>query len=109
SFDPHEITGAETRALFIERLNGLPIDLLADHPNAVASLGKTGFKTFGDLAIQLKEKSSAGFRKRLGADFTEMLGELYSLECSIGQGALFEKPRDNYQPDEWFEKAIQFE
>lgn len=109
SFVNHAISGGETRSMFIERLNALPTDLLADYPKALESLDKTGFRYFADLARQMQGKSSASFRKRLGSDFTDLLDDIYGNDRNIFQAALFEKPRDNYRPDEWFEETIEFE
>src|SRR5690606_31639296 len=66
SFKSYEITGNETKALFIKRLNSLPVSLFFDYPKAVEALAKTGFKTFGDLASQIEGKSISSFKKRLG-------------------------------------------
>lgn len=109
SFDHHDITGDETKPLFIERLNKLSIDLLFDFPKAVDALAKTGFKTFGDLAKQIEGKSISSFRKRLGSEFTDALCEIYDIDQNFQQSSLFEKPRDIYRPVEWFEEEIQFE
>lgn len=109
SFAKYDITGDETKATFIERLNRLPIDLLFDYPKAVEALSKTGFKTLGDLAAQIEGESISSFRKRLGSTFTEALCGIYDIDQNFLQGALFEKPRDIYRPDEWFENEIQFE
>ncbi|MDO8336175.1 MAG: DNA polymerase Y family protein [Candidatus Saccharibacteria bacterium] len=109
SFDYHEIVGNETKSLFIERLNKLPIDLLFDYPKAVDALSKTGFKTFGDLARQIEGKSISSFKKRLGAAFTDVLCEIYDIDQNFQQSSLFEKPRDIYRPIEWFEEEIQFD
>lgn len=109
SFTRYDITGDETKSLFIERVNSLPIELLCDFPKAMESLAKTGFVTFGDLAKQIQGKSLSSFTKRLGNEFTDVLCELYDIDQNFQQGALFEKPRDSYQPDEWFEKELHFE
>lgn len=109
SFNNYEIAGDETKSLFIERLNTLSIDLFFDCPGAVEALAKTGFKTFGDLATQIRGKSISSFRKRLGQAFTDALCEIYDIDQNFLQNSLFEKPRDIYRPDEWFEEELQFE
>ena len=109
SFAGYAITGDETKAVFIERLNRLPIELLFDYPKAVDALSKTGFKTFGDIALQIEGKSLSSFRKRIGLTFTDALCEIYDIDQNFLQGALFEKPREIYRPDEWFEEEIQFD
>lgn len=109
SFAHYEITGSETRALFLERLNALPIEVLFDYPKSVEALSKTGFKTLGDLALQINGNSISSFKKRLGHGFTDMLCETFDIDQNFIQNALFEKPRDIYRPDEWFEKEIQSE
>lgn len=109
SFADYEITGEETQPLFIERLNTLSIEILWDYPTVLESLLKTGFRCFGDLAQQIQQKSLRSFKKRLGVEFTELLCELYDIDQSFQQNSLFQKPRDIYTPDEWFENEIQFE
>lgn len=109
SFAGYDITGDETKSLFIERLNKLSIDLLFDYPKAVEALSKTGFKSFGDLAKQIEGKSISSFKKRLGAAFTDVLCEIYDIDQNFQQSSLFEKPREIYRPAEWFEEEIQFE
>jgi protein ImuB len=109
SFKSDEITGNETKALFIKRLNSLPVSLFFDYPKAVEALAKTGFKTFGDLASQIEGKSISSFKKRLGQRFTDVLCEIYDIDQNFLQNSLFEKPREIYHPDEWFEQEVQFE
>lgn len=109
SFTYYEITGDETKQDFIERLNRLPIELFFDYPKAAEALSKTGFSTFGDLAIQIAGKSISSFKKRLGQEFTDVLCEIYDIDQDFLQSSLFEKPRENYKPDEWFEEEYQFE
>lgn len=109
SFESYQVTGEETKALFVERLNALPISLLFDYPKAVESLIKTGFTTFGDVARQIEGKSISTFRKRLGHAFTDELCEIYNIDQNFQQSSLFAKPRDSYHPAEWFEEEIQFE
>jgi protein ImuB len=109
SFVKYDITGDETKSIFIKRLNSLPIDLLFDYPQAMEVLSKTGFKTFADLAKQIEGKSISSFRKRLGQTFTDSLREIYAIDQNFLQNPLFEKPREIYRPDEWFEDEIQFE
>jgi protein ImuB len=109
SFTFYEVTGDETKADFIERLNRLPIELFFDYPKAIEALSKTGFRTFGDLAIQIAGKTISSFKKRLGHEFTDALCEIYDIDQDFLQSSLFEKPRENYKPDEWFEEEYQFE
>ncbi len=109
SFADYEVTGDEDRELFLERLNKLPIGLLFDYPKILDSLSKTGFRKFGDLALQINQKSFSSFRKRYGHDFTDLLCELYEIDQNYLQSPLFEKPREIYKPHEWFEEEIQFE
>lgn len=109
SFEAYDITGDETQTLFIERLNKLPVEHLVDYPTALESLLKTGFRYFGDLALQIQQTSLSSFRKRLGEEFTQLLCDLYDIDHSFQQRSLFQKPRDIYQPDEWFEDEAQFE
>lgn len=109
SFADYDITGDENRPIFLDRLNALPIDLLFDYPKAKESLEKTGFATFGDVARQIEGNSLSSFRKRLGAEFTDVLCEIYDIDQNFKQTSLFVKPRDSYKPDEWFEELIEFE
>ena len=109
SFAEHAITGEETRPEFLQRLNALPIDVLFDFPAAQDSLTRMGFFTLGDIAKQITHKSLRSFKKRLGHEFTDALAELFDIDQDFSQSALFDKPRDIYRPDEWFEEAIHFE
>lgn len=109
SFAHHDIVGDETKSIIVERLNKLPIDLMFDYPKEVNTLIKTGFKSFGDLAKQIEGNSTSSFRKRLGHKFTDEICETYDIDQNFLQNSLFQKPRDIYQPDEWFEEEIQFE
>ena len=109
SFADWEISGQESKSLFIERLNQLPIDLLVDYPKALEALHKTGFRCFGDLATQIQGNSLRSFNKRLGQKFTNLLCDIYDIDQNFQQHSLFQKPRDIYHPDEWFEQEIQFE
>ncbi|MES2673780.1 MAG: DNA polymerase Y family protein [Pseudomonadota bacterium] len=109
SFRDYEISGDETKSLFVERLKKLPIELLVDYPKAVEALTKTGFKTFGDLATQIEGKSISSFKKRLGQAFTDVLCEIYDIDQNFRQSSLFEKPRDIYRPKESFAEEIQFD
>lgn len=109
SFTFYEIQGYETKADFVERLNRLPVELFFDYPKATEALSKTGFRIFGDLAIQIAGRSISSFRKRLGQEFTELLCEIYDIDQDFQQSSLFSKPRENYSPDEWFEEEYPFE
>ncbi|MGM8225874.1 Y-family DNA polymerase [Cellvibrio sp. ARAG 10.3] len=109
SFAEHVITGEETRPEFLQRLNALPTDVLFDFPAAQASLTRMGFFTLGDIARQITHKSLRSFKKRLGQEFADTLAELFDIDQDFSQSALFDKPRDIYRPDEWFEEAIHFE
>ncbi|MBK8187461.1 MAG: hypothetical protein IPK77_09620 [Cellvibrio sp.] len=109
SFAPWDISGNETREFFIQRLNPLPIQLLADYPKAVDALLKSGFTTLGDLATQIQGKSISSFKKRFDHAFVELLCDLYDIDRDFSQQSLFEKPRELFKPDEWFEAEIQFE
>lgn len=109
SFADIEITGEETKATYIQRLNALPIDTLFDYPKAMEALDKTGFSTLGDVARQIEGNSLASFRKRLGAEFTNVLCEIYDIDQNFQQSSLFVKPRDIYHPDEKFDEEIEFE
>lgn len=109
SFADYAISGEETQPLFIERLNTLPIESLVDYPKARESLLKTGFRCFGDIAKQIQDKSLSSFKKRLGKEFIDLLCDIYDIDQHFQQNALFQKPRDTYTPDEWFEDEVQFE
>jgi protein ImuB len=82
---------------------------LVDHPRALAALQKTGFRTFGDIAQQINGNSLRSFQKRMGQTFTDLLCDIYGIDQHFQQASLFQKPRNSYQPDEWFERDIQFE
>lgn len=109
SFADCVVTGNETKTDFIQRLNALPIDILFDHPKAIEALSKTGFATLGDVARQIEGNSLTSFRKRLGAEFTNALCEIYDIDQDFQQSSLFAKPRDIYHPDEKFDEEIEFD
>lgn len=109
SFAGFDITGEETEALFLERLNPLPVELLFDYPKAMEALLKTGFRCFGDIARQIHGNSLSSFKKRFGNDFVEALCDIFSIDQNFHQASLFQKPRDSFKPEEWFEEEIQFE
>lgn len=109
SFAGFDITGDETEPLFLERLNTLPVELLFDYPKAVEALLKTGFRCFGDIARQITGNSLSSFKKRFGNDFVEALCDIFNIDQNFHQASLFQKPRDSYKPQEWFEKEVQFE
>ena len=109
SFDNHEIRGDETTALFIIRLNKLPIQVLADYPNEVDALGKMGFSTLGDLARQISANSVGSFTKRLGKDFAEVICGIYGIDQGFTQASLFVKPVESYAPEEYFHEEVQFD
>jgi len=98
-----------TSDLFIERLKQLPIQLLHDYPKIVDALDKTGFNTLGDIARQIQAQSISSIKKRWGAEFTDMLSELFVLDADFQQAALFTKPVNYYQPTEYFQEQIQFD
>ncbi len=109
SFADHNITGDETKDIFLNRLHELPVDLLFDYPSAQESLTRMGFTTLGDIALQISHNSLRSFKKRFGHDFADMLAEVFDIDQDFAQSTLFEKPRDIYRPDEWFEDDIHFE
>lgn len=109
SFAAYDIDGNETRTVFLERLYPLPIQLLDDYPAACESLSRMGFNTLGDIARQISHQSLRSFKKRFGHEFTELLAEIFNIDQDFAQNTLFEKPRDTYRPDEWFEDEIQFD
>lgn len=112
--EAHEIEaldreGHERRSMFVDRLNQLPIACFLDYPHAVEALSRTGFKTFGDLVVQIQGQSISSFRKRLGQEFTDLLCEIYDIDQNFLQNSLFEQPRELYWPDEWFVQELAFE
>lgn len=109
SFAEHEITYEETKPVFLERINALSIHLLFDYPAAREALARMGFVTLGDIARQITHKSLRSFKKRLGQEFTDVLADIFDIDQNFMQSALFDKPRDIYRPDEWFEAEIHFE
>ena len=109
SFAGYSFSGDESSGQLTEKLNTLPIRLLFDYPRILNSLSKTGFKTFGDLAKQINQKSFSSFRKRHGHEFADLLCDMYDVNQSDLQSSLFEKPREVFKSQEWFEEEIQFE
>lgn len=108
SHQEYPVSGCESRQLFIERLHRLPINLFYDFPEAIESLAKTGFKTFGDLAAQIAGKSLSSFRKRLGAAFTDALCQTFAID-GFAQTSLFDQPRDAFRPSESFHSFVEFD
>jgi protein ImuB len=109
SFIGYAVTGDESEALFFERINTLPVELLFDYPKAMDALIRTGFRCFGDIARQINGNSLSSFRKRFGQDFIDMLCDIFDIDQHFQQNSLFQKPRESYTPKEWFEEEIQFE
>lgn len=109
SFQPTDITGDETKALFCERLKKLPIQLLHDFPKVVDALKKTGFKTLGDITRQIDVQKISGIKKRFGPEFTQTICDIFAIEQDLQQSALFDKPLTTYKPVEIFSDNIQFD
>jgi len=109
SFHQNKISGNETKELFCERLNMLPIQLLHDFPSAVDALEKTGFKTLGDISRQIAVQKITGIKKRLGAQFADHICEIFDIEQNFQQNSLFDKPLTTYKPIEFFSEHIQFD
>jgi len=94
---------------WLTRLRELPVCLLREFPKAVETLQKTGFATLGDVLRQLESGSLAAFRKRLGREFADYLGDLLAIDDQLQQHALFSKPVSSFQPLETFAEQIQFD
>ncbi|MEA3299952.1 MAG: DNA polymerase Y family protein [Pseudomonadota bacterium] len=109
SFARHGISGDETPGCFIERLNRLPVQVLQDHPQAVAALLDMGFATLGDIARQIQSSALASFRKRLGGEFAAFIADLYDIDRDFAQGSLFTRPLATHVPEEIFHERVEFE
>lgn len=109
SYDNHPISGVENLKDFITRLNHVPIARLADWPNEVEALKRTGFNTLEDISRQIEAQSISGIKKRLGQDFSEFITRLFGIEQNFQQTTLFEKPIKTYQPKEFFFDTMQFD
>ena len=109
SFSDYKIQGDETKPVFIERLQQLPIQLLHDYPTQVAALEKTGFLTLADIARQIDVQSISSIKKRFGPEFAQVLCDMFGIDQDFQQSSLFEKPVVMYKPQEFFTAEIQFE
>lgn len=109
SFNNYKIQGDETKPVFIERLQQLPIQLLHDYPTQVAALEKTGFLTLADIARQIDVQSISSIKKRFGQEFAQVLCDIFGIDQDFQQSSLFEKPVVMYKPQEFFAEEIQFE
>ncbi|MEN0036321.1 MAG: DNA polymerase Y family protein [Cellvibrio sp.] len=109
SFVHYDIHGAESKPVFVERLQQLPIQLLHDYPAQVDALEKTGFVTFGDIARQIAAQSISSIKKRFGHEFAQTLCDIFGIDQDFQQSSLFEKPVVMYKPQEFFSEEIQFE
>jgi impB/mucB/samB family./impB/mucB/samB family C-terminal. len=109
SYDNRPISGDENPADFIARLNHVPIARLADWPDEVEALKRTGFNTLGDISRQIETQSISSIKKRLGKDFADFITRLFGIEQNFQQTALFEKPVQTYQPKEFFFDTMQFD
>lgn len=109
TFARHEIRGDETRALFIDRLNALPVRVLHDYPDAVDALSKMGFTTLGDVARQIESSAVASFTRRLGREFAAAIADIYDIEKDFSRPALFGRPVTTHTPVEYFRERIRFD
>lgn len=109
SFMAYPISADTTPAVFHQRLRQVPIEWLCAYPKAVEMLEKSGFVSLGDVMTQLAKQSIASFRKRLGAEFAQMLSELFAIEHNLQQSALFTPAPNYYQPQEVFDQQMQFD
>ncbi len=109
SFARYPVTGDETRALFIERLNHLPVQVLYDHPQAVETLVQTGFTTLGDVARQIRGASLGSLTRRLGKGFAATIADIYGIDRDFSAAALFPQPVTTYIPEETFRESLQFD
>lgn len=109
SFGDYNIQGDETKSVFIERLQQLPIQLLHDYPTQIAALEKTGFIILADIARQIEVQSISSIKKRFGQEFAQALCEIFGIDQDFQQSSLFEKPVVMYKPQEFFNAQIQFE
>lgn len=109
SFARHDISGRETCQCFIERLNGLPVQVLYDYPKAVDTLLKTGFTTLGDIARQIQSSTVDSFTRRMGREFAGAIREIYGIDREFHQASLFSRPVTTYIPEEAFCDNIQFD
>lgn len=109
SYEKFPIDANDDAAIFINRLKSLPLERLFDWPEAVVALKRSGFISLGDIARQISAQSIGSIQKRLGADFTEFLQRVFSIESNFQQSALFKKPVEVYQPKEFFFDSMEFD
>jgi len=94
---------------FIQRLHQLPIEVLADYPQAVEALSSMGFSTLEDIGRQINAQSVASFGKRLGKAFGQALQDIYGIDQRLDQSSLFSKPVVSYTPEDVFVEELQFD
>ena len=109
SFQPTEIVGNETKDIFCERLKKLPIQLLHDFPHEVDVLQKTGFRTLEDITRQIDAQKISAIKKRFGAQFSQAICDIFSIEQNLQQKKLFYTPQTVYKPVDVFSENIQFD
>lgn len=109
SYDNYSIAEGDDRALFIHRLNHVPVERLFDWPEARESLKRMGFVSLGNIAHQIERQSISAIKKRLGQDFADFIVRLFDISNNFQQTALFNKPLQIYQPKEFFFDTMQFD
>ena len=109
SFQHYAITGDENKNIFCERLKKIPVQLLYEYPQVVASLESTGFVTLGDIAKQIEAHSISSIKKRFGVYFANYICDIFVIEQNFQQASLFNKPINTYQPSEFFQESLQFD
>jgi protein ImuB len=93
----------------LERLAPLPLQCLADFPQAVLALGQMGFVCLGDIWRQVQAQGLRSLGKRLGPDFARYLSELLAVDGQLQQASLFTPPPPLYQPAETFVERLELD
>ena len=94
----------------VEELNTLPIDLMHEYKQQIASLKAMGFIHFSDINTQIQNNGLKSFRKRFDNEFCDCLDEIFNLSNNnTKQISLFKKPKKVFFPEIHFQEEIQFD
>ena len=103
------ITGQESSAIFSSRLKSMPLKSLSKHFKAVTALGKSGFNTLGDVALQIERDGIGSIKKRFGTEFTQTFCDIFAIDDNFYQQRLFSPPAVIFQPKQIFSESLQFD
>ena len=109
SMQNHKICDSNTRDIFLQRLQNIPVKYLQLPASIINALDKTGFETLGDIARQIKSSSVGPLHKRFGHEFSEYIKSVFDIENTLEQQSLFTRPTKQHQTQKYFSKHIQFD